>query len=98
MEWLADDGIAPGTGVSLARMTVNAGAISPAHCHPDCTEVIHVLEGEIEQRIGDDRHRIVAGGTCVVPPGAVHASRAVGPDDAVLIVAYSSGSRTYRPA
>jgi hypothetical protein len=31
-------------------------------------------------------------------PGAVHASRAIGPDDAILVVAYSSGSRTYHPA
>lgn len=98
MEWLADDGIRPGTGLSLARMTVRAGEASPIHSHPDCTEVIHVLEGAIEQRIGDDLHRVAAGGTCVVPPGIVHASRALGPDDAVLIVAYSSGSRTYRPA
>jgi quercetin dioxygenase-like cupin family protein len=79
-------------------MTVHAGAVSPAHSHPDCTEVIHVLEGAIEQRIGDRVHHIPAGGTCLVPPGAIHASRAIGPGDAVLIVAYSSGSRTYRPA
>ena len=98
MEWLADDSLRPGTGLSLARMTVHAGASSPAHSHPDCTEVIHVLEGEIEQRIGDEVHRIATGGTCVVPPGAVHGSRAIGPDDAVLVVAYSSGSRTYHPA
>jgi quercetin dioxygenase-like cupin family protein len=98
MEWLADDRISPTTGLSLARMTVQAGATSPAHSHPDCTEVIHVLEGEIEQRIGDAVHRIATGATCVVPPGAIHASRAIGPGDAVLIVAYSSGTRTYRPA
>ena len=98
MDWLADDRVRPGTGLSLARMTVHAGAVSPAHSHPDCTEVIHVLAGEIEQRIGDAVHRIAAGGTCLVPPGAIHASRALGSGDVILIVAYSSGSRSYRPA
>lgn len=98
MEWLADDALRPGTGLSLARMTVRAGAVSPAHSHPDCTEVIHVLEGAVEQRVGGDRHQLGPGATVVVPPGEIHASRALGPGDAVLVVAYSSGSRTYRPA
>jgi mannose-6-phosphate isomerase-like protein (cupin superfamily) len=97
MEWLADDAIRPGTGLSLARMTVRAGHVSPPHRHPDCTEVIHVLEGVVDQRIGDALVRLEAGATCRIPPGTSHASAAIGPDDAVLIVAYSSGARTYYP-
>lgn len=98
MEWLADDSISAGTGLSLARMTIRAGQTSPTHSHPDCTEIIHVLDGAIEARLGDTVTRLRPGQTCLVPPGTVHAATATGPGDAALIVAYSAGARTYDPA
>ncbi|MEL6259314.1 MAG: cupin domain-containing protein [Pseudomonadota bacterium] len=96
MTWLMEDAIEPGAGLSLARMTVKAGHTSPAHHHPNCTETIHVLAGEIEERIGEGWITASTGDTVLIPIDSVHQTRNVGEDDAVLIVAYSAGARIYQ--
>jgi quercetin dioxygenase-like cupin family protein len=97
MQWLMEDAITPGAGLSLARMTVAPGVTSEAHRHPDCTEAVHLLSGRVEQRRCDDWVSLAAGETLLIPAGAVHQTRNTGPEAAVLMVAYSSGARIYDP-
>ncbi len=95
MDWLMDDSIAPGAGVSLARMTLAPDATSEAHRHPNCSEAIHLLSGRIRQRIGDVWHEMTAGDTVLIPQNTVHQSRAIGTDPAIMMIAYSAGTRLY---
>ena len=97
MQWLMEDAIDPRAGLSLARMTVAPGVTSPVHRHPDCSEAVHVLCGRIEQRRGGDWLPLKAGETILIPPGALHQTRNVGPEPAELMVAYSTGARVYLP-
>lgn len=92
MEWLADGA---DKGVSLARMTVASGALSPAHRHANCNEVIHLLSGSTSQRRGDKWVEMKAGDTLTVYQGEPHQTRNDGSGDAVLMIAYSSGVRAY---
>ena len=97
MEWLMEDAIRPGAGLSLARMSVDPGVISEAHRHPNCSEAVHLIAGEVEQRCGDDWVTLRAGDTLLIPAGSPHQTRNSGTERAVLMVAYSSGSRIYEP-
>lgn len=96
MEWLMEDAIQKDAGLSMARMTVAASAVSELHAHPNCTEAIHVLSGRIEQRIGDEWRKLDQGQTCLIPKGQMHQTRNIGTERAVLMLAYSSGSRVYK--
>ena len=98
MEWLVDDELVEGAGVSVARMTLQKGALSEAHRHPNCNEVIHLVEGRIEQRVDEERFVMAPGDSCFVPRGSLHRSRNLGPGEAVMIVSYSEGRRIYEPA
>ena len=95
MEWFMDDTIEDGASLSLARMTVPVDAVSELHSHPNCTEVIHVLKGKIEQRCGDDVFELGEGETFLIQKGLKHQTRNMGTDAAVLMVAYSVGARIY---
>ena len=95
MEWLADDKSEDGLGLSLARMTVLPGKTSPAHRHPNCNEVIHVLAGQIEERRNENWHTCHAGETIIIPAGNTHQTRCTGSDPAILMIAYSDGTRIY---
>ena len=97
MQWLMDDGIEQGAGLSLARMTVAPGVTSEAHRHPNCSEAVHVLSGRVEQRRGDEWVKLAAGETMLIPTGAPHQTRNLAAEPAVLMIAYSSGSRLYEP-
>jgi mannose-6-phosphate isomerase-like protein (cupin superfamily) len=93
MEWLMEDAIDNRAGLSLARMSVDVDVTSPLHHHPNCTETIHVLAGEIKQRIGEKWIKMSSG----VPKNAKHQTRNIGNAPAVMIVAYSAGKREYIP-
>ena len=95
LQWLMDDGIETGAGLSLARMTVEPGTTSEAHRHPNSTEAIHVVSGRIEQRRGDDWISARAGATVLIPADAAHQTRNIGDETAVLMLVYSTGAREY---
>ena len=95
MEWLADAGTQTGLGLSLARMTVLPGQTSPAHRHPNCNEVIHVLSGSIEERINDTWTPCHAGDTITAHAGSIHQTRCTSADPAILMIAYSDDTRIY---
>jgi quercetin dioxygenase-like cupin family protein len=98
MSWLVEDRSVPGIGLSVARMSVAPGATSPAHRHPNCHEVIHLISGRVEQTAGDRLHRMAPGDTVVVAPGEVHKTRNLDPlQPAELLVCYSAGTRLYQP-
>ena len=95
MDWLMEDTIAPGAGLSLARMCVDPGVTSEAHRHPDCNEAVHLVSGEVEQRCDADWTAMRPGETLLIPAGSVHQTRNKGRETAVLMIAYSSGARVY---
>ena len=95
MTWLMDDQIEHDAGLSLAHMTVDPGVVSEAHRHTNCTEAIHVLSGSVAQRAGDSWIALSQGDTILIPTGAVHQTKNVGDKTAILMIAYSSGSRVY---
>lgn len=97
MEWLVDAELQPGARLSLARMRIDPGQCSALHRHPDCDEAVHVVAGEIEQRVGEHLLRLGPGESAHIPAGQVHCSRALGTEAAVLLVAYSAGQRIYQP-
>lgn len=92
MAWLASGA---GMGASLAKMTVFAGKTSPLHRHRDCDEIVHVLTGDIEQRVGDKEFAMRAGNTAIIPCGVGHRTHNNGTRDAIMMVCYSSGIRDY---
>lgn len=98
MDWLVDDGIVADAGLSVARMTLKPGIRSEGHSHPNCTEVIHLIAGRVEQTVGAERFAMEPGDTAFVPIGCFHQTRNVGKGDATMVVAYSAGTRTYQPA
>lgn len=95
MSWLMDDAIQAGAGLSLARMTVDPGITSEPHRHSNCSEAVHLLSGRVEQRRGDSWVTLEAGDTILIPIGAIHQTRNIASETAVMMIAYSSGSRIY---
>ena len=98
MSWLVEDQSAPGVGLSVARMAVAPGATSPAHRHPNCHEIIHLISGSVEQTAGGQRYRMATGDTVVVAPDQVHRTRNLSErETAELLICYSAGTRIYQP-
>jgi len=95
MCWLIEDQLVPSAGVSVARMTINAEAISPTHRHPNCNETIVLLSGNVTCIVDDQEYLIKAGDVVFVPRGSAHAIRNETNRAAVAMLSYSAGARVY---
>ena len=74
-------------GLFAARAEIKCGEGHDFHCHPGREELIFVLQGTIEQWIGESCKILSPGDAVVIPAGLAHASFNAGEDSAVLFVA-----------
>jgi quercetin dioxygenase-like cupin family protein len=72
-----------GVSCSASISVIAPGAGAPLHRHE---EIIVVLEGALEVRIGDERRTIGADHTIAVPAGVPHAFSALGRAPARILV------------
>ena len=96
-----------GVSTSLSLNTAEPGTGAPLHTHA-IDELIVILSGALEVRIGGETHRVEQAHTLVIPPGVPHGFTVVGEANAELLVVfndlqpYSTENTTYlegrRPA
>jgi quercetin dioxygenase-like cupin family protein len=73
-----------GVTSSLVYSEIGAGAGAPLHTHED-DELIVVLDGMIEARVGNEVQMVGSDHTVVVPSGVPHGFRAVGSSTVKLL-------------
>ena len=64
--------------------TLVKGKMTPYHMHPDATECVYVLEGEILVNIDGREHVVGEGGFTMTPPGVPHAFTVTSPTARIL--------------
>ena len=77
----------PGDGTTSSAVSyseVGVGAGAPLHTH-EADELIVILEGTLEARLGDEVATAGANHTLVIPPNTPHGFTNVGPGDAKLL-------------
>ncbi|KAJ3685914.1 hypothetical protein LUZ61_015078 [Rhynchospora tenuis] len=82
-------------GVSLSRIDYAPGGLNPPHTHPRATEMIFVLEGELEVGFITTSNKlftknITKGDIFVFPRGLVHFQKNNGVEPAAVIAAFNS--------
>jgi quercetin dioxygenase-like cupin family protein/type 1 glutamine amidotransferase len=93
LEWFASRALGNSTFMTVGIATINPGKENPVHRHPNCDEILHVLQGQIMNRVGDKEYEMHAGDTVTIPEGTPHNARNIGKDDAVLSIAYNTPDR-----
>ncbi|HET7568170.1 MAG TPA: cupin domain-containing protein [Gaiellaceae bacterium] len=91
--WMISGALGNSDTLTVGRCHIHAGQANPRHLHPDCDEVVHVLEGSIEHSYGDERVALRPGDAISIPAGVVHNARNVGDSEAVLVIVFSSATR-----
>lgn len=62
--------------MTLAYWDVAEGAVAPEHSHPH-EQIVSVIEGSFELRVGGHPEIMQPGGIAVIPPNVSHSGRAV---------------------
>ena len=92
IRWVMNDQIDPQAAVTVGLVEIAAGQSNPLHIHPNCEEVLHVLSGAMEHRIGNEWVKLKAGDTLRIPQGMVHMGRTKEEACRVMVV-YNTGAR-----
>ncbi len=80
--------------MTVGEATLKPGMESPRHTHPNCDEVLHVIQGTILHSLEDGKQvKMVAGDTVTIPMGLTHNAKNIGTDEAVMIISFSSAHR-----
>ena len=79
--------------LTVGRCAIRPGCANPRHHHPNCDEVLHVLQGEIVHAVGDAEIPMQAGDTISIPSALAHSARNTGACDAILLICFSSAKR-----
>jgi len=93
--WHVNATLVPGTNMTLGEVTIDAGFANPLHRHDNCEELLYLIEGELEHRIGDEWFPMGPGDVIRVPVGVPHQGRNAGSTPARMVVAYNSGDRHF---
>jgi quercetin dioxygenase-like cupin family protein/type 1 glutamine amidotransferase len=93
LEWFASRDLGNSTSMTVGIATISPGKENPVHLHPNCDEILHVLQGQIISRVGDKEYEMRAGDTLTVPEGTPHNARNIGKEDAVLSISYNTPDR-----
>ena len=74
IKWLCNQEIEPEALQTFGLVFINPGQQNPPHYHPNCEELIYVLSGECDHRLGDATVRLEPGS----PPDRVIVSTRIG--------------------
>lgn len=93
LTWLVSKELGNSETMTVGRSTIRPGQMNPRHYHPNCDEVLHVLEGTIIHTMDGDEAELTEGDTISIPKNVVHNARNVGTVDALLFICFSSAER-----
>ena len=93
ISWLVGEESMPGSEQTLGVVTIQPGKRNPLHLHPNCEELLFVMEGEADHKLGDEMFRIRAGDVIRIPRGVPHWARATGDTPLVALISFSAADR-----
>ena len=94
LEWLVSAAQGNSATLTFGRVLIRAGQANHRHIHPNCDEILHLLSGRLEHSYGSSQtFPLEPGDTISIPAGVAHNARSLGPEDAVMVIAFSSAFR-----
>jgi len=91
--WLSSAAMWADSNQTLGYVEIDAGKTNYRHRHPNCEEVLLLIEGDLEHRVGDAVINLKPGSSLRIPRDVVHWATNPGSSPARMIVAYPTGSR-----
>jgi quercetin dioxygenase-like cupin family protein len=79
--------------LTVLQAVIKPGQQNGRHYHPNCDEVLVLVQGHIMHTVNDQTFEMRAGDVLTIPRGAMHNARNLGKDNAILMVSYNSADR-----
>ena len=94
LTWFANRALGNSADVTVGRCLIHPGQSNPRHYHPNCSEILVVMQGHIRHTMeGDKEAEMNEGDTVTIAPGVWHRATNVGDKDAILLIVFTSADR-----
>jgi quercetin dioxygenase-like cupin family protein len=93
IKWLCNREIDPEAQQTFGLVFINPGQQNPPHYHPNCEELIYVLSGECDHRLGEATLPLGPGSLLRIPANAVHCAVNTGWEPVRMVIVYSAADR-----
>ncbi len=94
LTWFVSKALGNSDTLTVGRCLIHPGCANPVHVHPNCDEVLHVLQGRVRHSMGDAHAvEMAVGDTISVPMGLAHNATNIGDEDAICLISFSSAER-----
>ena len=93
LTWFAGAPLGNSDKVTVGECCIDVGCQNPRHQHPNCDEILRVLEGRVIHTLGDAEEEMNVGDTITVPQGLFHNARNIGDIQAVMSIVFTSSVR-----
>ncbi len=91
--WLAGKSGASGVEQTFGVVTILPGKRNPLHLHPNCEEILYVVSGECDNRLGDEVFHLTPGTAIRIPRETPHWARCTSSEPLVAVISFSSPER-----
>jgi len=94
IRWLVNRKTCGADELTVGLTNMKPGGSNPLHRHPNCEEVLHLLNGEVDHYVeGGHKVHLKAGDTILIPRNKKHKAINTGDYTATWIVTFSSADR-----
>ena len=93
VKWVTNQDLAPGAEQSFGVVHILPGQTNPEHWHTAAEEIVYMLQGVCDVRVGDTKMQIVPGQTLYIPPGTKHEVANHGWEPVVYVCSFSASMR-----
>jgi quercetin dioxygenase-like cupin family protein len=94
LNWYASGALGNSSEVTVGSCRLKPGRSNPRHYHPNCSEILVVIEGEIRHTMADGTEsEMRPGDTVTVLPNVWHRATNIGPSEALLFIVFTSADR-----
>ena len=97
VHWVSREGDPPGAEMTVGLAVFDAGKSNVEHIHPNCEEIVYVLDGAVEHTLGDQRTMLHAGDLIVVPRNVPHRLMNTTESPVRAYIVFSSPDRQFVP-
>ena len=94
LTWYASRSIGNSSEVTVGSCRLKPGCSNPRHYHPNCSEILVVVQGNIRHTMADGTEsEMKPGDTVTVQPNVWHRATNIGPSEALLFIVFTSADR-----
>ncbi len=92
LHWYCGNDQGKSEDMTFARCQILPDCNTHEHHHPDCEEIIHLLEGVVRHHMAGEKDfmELTPGDTIVVPPETQHQIQNIGDEQADIAIVWSS--------